>query len=583
MADEENIFEDGENLQAAIGKALQDKKALLCFVFDDGDESTQWEVALLDPGIKDKLLASTVALRLQAGSEQAGFLGAVYPIQSVPAVVIVFNAQVVANYQNGQTTFEQFQTQLAERYGSASEDDRSKSSSSRPRLLGYLELPPSEGRMRLPNNAYDHLRRLTQQYLDSGVSGKGLLHIQLKLLESINTDLITKAVKDIQQQFETIAKPQLPDDVVHRLLNTPASSMKWSSVSASKLPTTSQSPNQSSNAQQSSPHLPSTSASNSSFTAQAAQARDTTNQRAPSSEATTAASNAASQRRAEYIQAQKTAEAERTRIKAQIEADKRARREADRKTREEAEVIRRRTELHELRKANSTTSDPKATDVRIQVRLFDGGTIRNSFSAESTISQHVRPWVDEEVKRKSLAGGAVEQPYNLKLILTPLPNRSIEAGEEDNALSDLEGVKSSATLVMVPVRTYVESYGNMGGGLVGSAVGTAQSVVGTGVGLIGSAAGMVFGGLGRLMGGTGSSAQADTVNTPNPNPNPNPTSDNQRVGQASRGTGGRFRTLADQRKDDEQEAEKRGTQLYNGMGLNVQPRKDEDDVESKNK
>lgn len=576
MADEETIFEDGENLQAAISKSLQQKKALLCFVSDDGDESTQWEVALLDPSIKDKLLASTVALRLQAGSEQAGFLGAVCPIQSVPAVVIVFNAQVVANYQSDRTTFEQFRAQLAERYDPISENEQPKAPSLRPRLPGYIELPPSEGRMRLPNNAYDHLKRLTQQFLDSGVSGKGLLHIQLKLLESLHIDMITEAVKDIQQQFATITEPQLPDDVIHRLLNTPASSMKGNSASASDQSTTSQSSSRSGNTQQPS-HVPSRPASN---VPSPAQARETVTQRNLSSDSSASMSNAASQQRAEYVQAQKAAEAERARIKAQIEADKRARREADRTAREEAEAVRRRAELHELRKANSTTSDPKATDVRIQVRLFDGATIRNSFSAESTISQHVRPWIDEEVKKKSLAGGGtVEQPYNLKLVLTPQPNRAIEAGEEDNALSDLEGVKSSATLIMVPVRTYVESYGNMGSGLVGSAVGTAQSVVGTGVGLIGSAAGMVFGGLGRLMGGAGNSAQADTANSPAPNT----ASDNQRVGQESRGTGGRFRTLADQRRDQEQEAEKRGTQLYNGMGLNVQPRKDGDDLDSKNK
>lgn len=583
MADEDTIFEDGENLQAAITKSLHEKKALLCFVSDEGEESSQWEVALLDLRIKDKLLASTVALRLSAGSEQAGFLNAVAPIQSVPAVIIIFNAQVVANYQSGQTSFAQLQSQLEERYTSVSTEDGTNASSSRPRLPGYLDLPPSEGRMRLPNNAYDHLKMLTQRYLDSGVSGKGLLHIQLMLLQSMDIELITAAVKNIQEQFDTITEPKLSDEVINRLLNTPASKIRGNFIPVSSPPRSFQA---STSASSSSTQQPSQTVSdtttNTDSSAQGAQTASVPTQSRPPQPITSPRSNTATAQRAEYVQAQKAAEAERARIKAQIEADKRARRETDRKAHDEAEALRRRKELQELRKANSTTSDPKATDVRIQVRLFDGGTIRNSFSAESTISQAVRPWIDEEVRKKSDGGNSiVGQPYNLKLTLSPSLNRNIEAGEEDNALSDIEGVRGSATLVMVPVKTFVESYGSPGGGIVGSAVGAAQSVVGTGVGLIGSAAGAIFGGLGRLVGSTSSTSSSDQTGAINAG---REVQDRARPGQAPRTTNGRVRTLADQRKDDEDDAKKRGTQLYNGMGLNVQPRRDEGESdESKNK
>lgn len=552
MSSEESIFEDGENLQAAIGKALAEKKALLCFISDDGDDSTQWQVALLDEDVEEKMRSSTVVLRLQAGSEQAGFLSAVCPINNVPAVVIIYNAQVIANFQHGQTSFEEFEKHIKARYG-ASDDPADvepvdSSPAQRPRLPGYLDLPSSDGRMRLPNNAYDHLRKLTQQYLDSGVSGKALLQIQLRLLESLNIDIIKTTVDELKTRTST-TEPSLPEQVTNRLLNTPASSLQTQPTSTP--PTNTSRPSQ--------PVTnPQTSSSSQSPSARSHPRPSSSQPQASSNNSSTAASQ-----RSEYITAQKAAEAERARIKAQIEADKRARREADRKAREEAETERRRTELYELRKANSTTADPKATDVRIQVRLFDGGTIRNSFPAESTIAKDLRPWIDEEVKKK--AQGVPGQPYNLKLILTPLPNRSIEAGEEDQALVDLEGIKGSATLVLVPVRTFVESYGDgSGSGIVGSAVGVAQTAVGTGIELVGS----IFGGLGRLVFGDGSASNA----TPNAAGRP---AEAARPAQDLSSSNARVRTLGDQRRDEEDEAKKRGSQLYNGMGLNVQPRKDE--------
>jgi len=592
MTDTESIFEDGENLQSAVAKALQEKKALLCFVCDDGDESAQWEGALLDLRIRDKLRSGTVALRLKAGSEQAGYLNAVCPVQSCPAVIVIFNAQVVANYQHGQTSLEQLQQQLGRRYGTPTEGDQ-RSPSAKPVIPGYIELAPSEGRMRLPNNAYDHFRKLTEQYLSSGVSGKGLLHIQLTLLESLNIDVVNVAVKAIREQADTTMEPDLPEEVTDRLLNSPASKMKGnatpsneppaapssSNASISTLsPSESRAPQPASNTRPPQPQPASLSHSQSQ-----PQAQHNPNPQSPHTPTTssTSSSSAQSQRTA-YIASQKHAETERTRIKSQIEADKKARREADRQVREEALAHARRTQLSELRKANSTTSDPKHTDVRIQVRLFDGATIRSSFAAEATIANDVRPWVDGEVRQKAAAvgQGAGGQPYNLKLILTPLPTRQIEAGEEDQALSDIEGVKGSATMVMVPVKGYVESYSVASGGVAG----TVQNVVGTGVGLVGSAAGMLFGGIGRLLGaGAALPRQQLQGNAPSASGEGNGAvaSWNQAAGNSGSGSArantGRVRTLADQRQDEEDEQKKRGTQLYNGMGLNVQPRKNNED------
>lgn len=586
MADDDNLFEDGENLQAAIGKALQENKALLCFVSDDGDESTEWEVALLDEDIREKLQSTTVLLRLRAGSDQVGFLNSVCMIQSVPAIVIIHNAKVVANYQNGETTFDQLQKELSARYAS-SQDGKPAPVSSTTDETVYIDLPPSEGRMRLPNNAYDQFRKQTQEFVSAGLKGRNVLQLQLRLLESLKIDVITAAVKDIRQNLDSVTEPKIPDEVTDKLLNTPASKLRSTSASTN---TQSADPRSASSASGTRSNVPASSSSSSTSTSQPPTSRRAPINRPESSPQTDPSSSSSpstshNTQRAQYIATQKDRESaqstERARIKAQIAADKAARREAE----AAAAAEQRRIDLQNLRKANSTTSDPKPSDVRIQVRLFDGATIRNSFPAEATVAKDVRNWIDGEVARKAVSGGSTAgQPYNLKLILTPLPNRSIEAGEEDGAISDLDGVRGSATMVMVPVRGYVESYSGSSGGVVGGVVGGATSMVGAGIGLVGSAAGLVVGGLGRLLGaGIGAGAGSGTgVGSSQSPQQQTPGRDIRESGETATTSGSRpnmrVRTLADQRMDEEDDRRKKGTQLYNGMGLNVQPRKDEDET-----
>lgn len=582
MANNGNIFENGENLQAAIGKALQESKALLCFVSDESDETKRWEAALLNQGIRHRLQSSTVLLRLQAGSQQADFLNSVCPISGKPAIVIIHNAQVVVNYQNGQTTFETLQEELHSRYGQPEDGDHPTAESTTS-SRAHIELPPSEGRMRLPDNAYDRFRKLTAQYTSAGIKGKALLSAQLRLLEVLKIDVVTAAVADIKQQLESISEPSLPDEVLERLLNTPASRLQFNSTPVDRPPLSSQDTPSSSTLQTGADDTLSqpVQSTNSAASAPSASQPSETNPLANSSGQSSSESGSSDSRnsqRAQYVADQKLREdaerVERIRIKVQKNAENNTRRRAEMAAANEQ----RRADLLNLRKANSTTSDPKATDIRLQVRLFDGSTVRNSFPAEATVAKDVRKWIDAEVARKAVDGGATSgQPYNLKLILTPLPNRSIEAGEEDSALCDLDGVKGSATMVMVPVRGYVDSYSTSSSGIVGGVVGGATSMVGAGIGLVGTAAGMVIGGLGRLL-GAGAGAGAGQQTQPEPQTQERDTRQDRETGESSATRSNvRVRTLADQRMDEETERRKKGTQLYNGMGLNVQPRDGDDD------
>jgi hypothetical protein len=191
---------------------------------------------------------------------------------------------------------------------------------------------------------------------------------------------------------------------------------------------------------------------------------------------------------------------------------------------------------------------PKGRDIRVQERTFDGSTLRQTFAPSVNITSDIRPWVDST--------RSVSAPYNLKLILTPLPNRTIEPAEEGQPLLDF-GIQGSCTLVMVPVKSYVESYtGSSASGILGSAVSG-------GYNLVTGAAGAVFGGVKSLLGWAD---QSDTASTPA----------SSATGSVEDSAGStqsfRVRTLADQRIEA---ANKKDQQFYNGNQLNFEPRKDE--------
>ncbi|KAL2127019.1 hypothetical protein VTI74DRAFT_11474 [Chaetomium olivicolor] len=76
----------------------------------------------------------------------------------------------------------------------------------------------------------------------------------------------------------------------------------------------------------------------------------------------------------------------------------------------------------------------------LQVRLFDGSTIRSRFSSTETIKD-VRQWVDENRCDS-------KEAYTFKVLLTPLPSKAIDVTEESKSLQELQLVPSS-TLILV--------------------------------------------------------------------------------------------------------------------------------------
>lgn len=169
----------------------------------------------------------------------------------------------------------------------------------------------------------------------------------------------------------------------------------------------------------------------------------------------------------------------------------------------------------------------------LQVRLFDGSTIRSRFKTDTTLKD-VRTWVDETRHDGSL-------PYTFKQVLTPLPNKNIDSTEENKALGDL-GLAPSSTLVLIPVPTFAGAYEGPSGNLL---VRFLRLIIGFFT--------WVFGSLGFA--GT---RALDAVRNPEPEP--------QTPGQSA--AQGRSRVQGFDNPDDR----RRDHQLYNGNSVGLCPK-----------
>lgn len=185
----------------------------------------------------------------------------------------------------------------------------------------------------------------------------------------------------------------------------------------------------------------------------------------------------------------------------------------------------------------------------VQVRLFDGSTIRSRFTPQSTLSSDVRKWVDE-----TRTDGDI--PFTFKQILSPLPSRAVTISEEEETLQSL-GLTPSATLVMIPVQGFTAAY-NGGPSMVSQGISAGYNVVAGGVGLVSGGVGMVAGALGTFL-GVGQARPAPTE------------ADTGRVtahgatNTAAREPATNIRTLRDRQENQDKQ------QLYNGNTVRAVP------------
>jgi hypothetical protein len=280
-------------------------------------------------------------------------------------------------------------------------------------------------------------------------------------------------------------------------------------------------------------------------------------QRATAAQASNAATHsvtAVQQAARDALRKKKREEAEElARVKARIEADRVARK-AEAEARKAERDRERNKEAPSQTQSQTTTSTrgSQAKTVNLQVRLFDGRTIRSSFERTATLQGEVRKWVDQEFGKLAADDPNINNkelpPYFFRHILAPQPSRELSAGDESQSLGDID-LAPSATLVLVPVKGYNSAYSASGGGVVGTATG----LVGGAFGLLSSTVGFVGSTLGSVIGyGSTPAAEAPAGQTTGLGGGqaPQPSSDAASI---------RVRTLADQRA-----REPTNQQFYNG-------------------
>ncbi|KAI1116593.1 hypothetical protein F5Y14DRAFT_405887 [Nemania sp. NC0429] len=121
------MFFEG-SLQDGISTALQQAKQVVCFITDDGTESQEWENKFLtDDAIRPELASQSIVLRLPAGSEEAGYLEALFPVPKKPTIVVIQNGQL-KEYIAAGTSKEEFIRRLGKTNQPSSSQSQSTSS-----------------------------------------------------------------------------------------------------------------------------------------------------------------------------------------------------------------------------------------------------------------------------------------------------------------------------------------------------------------------------------------------------------------------------------------------------------------------
>ncbi|KAG6108804.1 hypothetical protein E4U14_003513 [Claviceps sp. LM454 group G7] len=467
------MFYEG-SLQEGISTAVGQQKLVFCFVTNANEESQRWENEFLqDESLQDVIAKRAVALRLIAGSEEAGYLAQIFPLPQTPTIVIMKHGEL-KEYISAGTTKEDFLRRVQSSFDILSAPSQSSSSAtSRP----------------TPSDPISH---------------------------SFSTAVIASST---QAGTPTVAgsPPTIEQsDNVRRVLQDRA-------------------------------------------------AKQQAEKRLAEQNKKAADELAEQQKQAELFKKKKQQESDEVkRVRQRIQDDKEQRRQAAR----ERELRRQGTlpwidSSSPVAVNNSSTttnthnrqsSHPSSTSTRtsehtsIQVRLFDGSTIRSRFRTASPM-RHVREWVDETRTDGSM-------PYLFKQLLTPLPNRPIDDTEDEKSLGEI-GLAPSSTIVLVPIRPkYVSAYTHSSPmAILSRLISLPFGVLAWLLGLLG------FGGGGNRRSSNGGDGDSYEMSS-------------ERQASVSAQTKERDRRIAGFENPDDG---RRDHQLYNGNSLNFEPRPDEDE------
>ncbi|TGO40952.1 hypothetical protein BHYA_0029g00620 [Botrytis hyacinthi] len=452
------------DINSGISKALAESKLLACFVTNGNEESRLWEDDFLrDSELSSHLQERTVLLRLRAGSEEANYLAAIFPIPKAPTLVAIRNGEL-KEYLSAGISKDDFLTRFKKALESTS--NQRNGENDRP-------MPPSGTR------TLENPEQRTTEGQPSGVSPIG---------NSRNGS--TPALQSIRNN--TTGQPSsssLPTDPKGKLPEDPTATAEDHS-------------------------------------------------KKPSQAAETVSYAAVQKKR------QQEAREERARILALVESDKaRRRNDAGRKPSRSNHSTEKPVASSD-KEISILTPVSKAQDCALQIRLFDGSSIRSRFSSTSTLSGDVRKWIDSQQKD--------DVPYIFKHVCTPLPNKTLSMTDESQHLATL-GLFPSATLIIVPVQTYTSAYeATESSGILSRGIAAGYGLGAWGVNTVLSTLGGIVG---------GSAAPSDTEQMAEPS------------ASVGGGRASNLRTLRDQNDNDNHH------ELYNGNTLNFEPRRDDNDRE----
>jgi len=526
------MFHPGD-LNSAISLAISQNKPLLCFIRADNDEdSDTWEHNWLpfDQGTAipfgERLGRKAVMLKIDFGSKKAGFLGAFCTIEKAPTIVVIRNGQVLEKVE-GAVDAEEWEGRLRMAVGLPGAD------------VDEDEDEETEGEAEEGvDERQEHAAEIANASIEENARTQAEEPAQAPQASSSSSQPPLQSSSQPQQDFDALfpdRSSRLEADATARRAAEKASRVARQEARRKE-------------AEEAYEHH---------------KGSDKGKQRA------TSASDSAEKQKARndwiYQQKQRKEEAkkERERILRQIEADK-AERKARTQRAKEAEVeagAGMSSPLPESRVAADRRSAGAGGVCSLQIRLFDGSSIRNRFpSSSTTLAKGVREWIKDTSPPGS---GGADIPYNFRQILAPQPSRSIEVSEEHQTLSDL-GLVPNATLVLVPISGSVSAYTEAGG----------SGVMGYGYNMFSSAYNLLpsvsyyLPSFSRLyLGGTGDPQEASNVQGARM-AGADITPADEAPGRV------RVKTLADQRAEA---AKKQKTEFYNGNSLGFEGRKDDDE------
>ncbi|PHH85954.1 hypothetical protein CDD83_10944 [Cordyceps sp. RAO-2017] len=455
------------SLQEGISTAVGQQKMVLCFVTNESEESQKWEDEFLqDSSLKELIRDQAVALRLEAGSESAGYLAQIFPLPKTPTIVIMKHGELKEYIASG-TGKDDFLRRVQTAFNAAPP-------------------PPTPARAVEPSSS--------------------------SASPSLLSTSATSAAEQPSSNPSTSTSPETErSDSVRRILAERAASLQAKKDEAERRAKEERS-----------------------------KAKDKAKAEADAGADTEAAR---SHRQAELLRKKRQQESEeRRRILKRIEDDRAERRQraAEREQRrieglKTGDVAASLVSAPESRLPSTTRIGDMAS---IQVRLFDGSTMRSRFKTAAPF-RDVRAWVDE-----NRTDG--HEPYTFRQLLTPLPNKAIDETEEGRALGEL-GLAPSSTLILIPVQNFSSAYEAGPQGLFSRLVAALLAMFHWLAGLVG---------LGRAtVDATAPAAAAPEGSSPTA----------QARDRRIRG----FENPEDRRRDH---------QLYNGNSLNFEPRPDEDDA-----